>query len=161
LLEESSLRLKSARLTSVAASSFSEQGNPYEKGYYGTPSGTLAGSQQNEGAVEHVRPSAGTPTLTTWAKNWASPTQNDWKETGLTENVPTNGYLGRQAPRTLLAGDDSPRRLNPRFVEWLMGFPIGWTLIGRKESELLGMLLFPEWQLTHSSILRENCGSAS
>jgi hypothetical protein len=25
------------------------------------------------------------------------------------------------------SGPTSRRRLNPRFVEWLMGFPIGWT----------------------------------
>ena len=24
-------------------------------------------------------------------------------------------------------GQNSPRRLNPQFVEWLMGFPIGWS----------------------------------
>jgi len=24
-------------------------------------------------------------------------------------------------------GTETPKRLNPRFVEWLMGFPLGWT----------------------------------
>lgn len=35
-----------------------------------------------------------------------------------------------QTPDGLISSETSPtsrRRLNPRFVEWLMGFPIGWT----------------------------------
>jgi hypothetical protein len=42
------------------------------------------------------------------------------------------------------------RRLNPRFVEWLMGFPLGWT-----ESAPLGMRLFRGWQRSHG----EPCAS--
>mgnify|MGYP002129194793 CR=1 FL=1 len=28
------------------------------------------------------------------------------------------------------SGQTSPRRLNPLFVEWLMGWPLGWTVPG-------------------------------
>jgi hypothetical protein len=48
-------------------------------------------------------------------------------------NVPTNSLLGRQAPRTFVCGKPSStagRKLNPRFVEWLMGWPLGWTDCG-------------------------------
>lgn len=31
--------------------------------------------------------------------------------------------------RSSSAGPTSPRRLNPMFVEWLMGWPEGWTLL--------------------------------
>ncbi len=42
--------------------------------------------------------------------------------------------FGRQAPRSGIGGPpssaDGPNsRLNPLFVEWLMGFPIGWTAL--------------------------------
>lgn len=37
--------------------------------------------------------------------------------------APTTGLLG-------LVSSPEPRRLNPRFVEWLMGFPTGWTACG-------------------------------
>ena len=34
------------------------------------------------------------------------------------------------------ASSKSTRRLNPRFVEWLMGWPAGWTEIGCSATEL-------------------------
>ena len=70
---------------------------------------------------------------------WATPTTRDWKDgSDPSPAVPTNALLGRQAPRTEMGGQESspsdqnspppsPRRLNPNFVEWLMGLPIGWT----------------------------------
>jgi hypothetical protein len=35
------------------------------------------------------------------------------------------------------------RSLNPLFVEWLMGWPLGWTLLVSTESECWGMASFP------------------
>ena len=73
------------------------------------------------------------------AATWATPTSRDHKDgTNPSEAVPTNSLLGRQAPRTQTGGSESlengqtsPRpstkRLNPSFVEWVMGVPIGWT----------------------------------
>jgi DNA (cytosine-5)-methyltransferase 1 len=61
---------------------------------------------------------------------WMTPTARDHKDVAAKEsNVPTRGLLGRQALRTDPDGKPtSPRAvLNPRFVEALMGFPIGWT----------------------------------
>jgi hypothetical protein len=79
---------------------------------------------------------------------WGTPTRRDWKDTGNMTNVPENGLLGRQAlnrrPMPTSSdgsggpgssgrdGGDNLRTaaggsLNPEFVEWLMGFPIGWT----------------------------------
>lgn len=63
----------------------------------------------------------------------------------MTENVPTNGLLGRQVLRASGLQDQttskdgaksskSGRTLNPRFVEWLMGWPIGWTDFGSAET---------------------------
>lgn len=62
---------------------------------------------------------------------WMTPTSRDHKDgTDPSDAVGTNCLLGRQAPRW--TGQESqsisgPRRLNPVFVEWLMGWPLGWT----------------------------------
>ena len=72
-------------------------------------------------------------------ENWATPQARDYKDgADPAATIPTNGMLGRQAPRTAMAGPESSqsdqtsppqsaRRLNPSFVEWLMGLPVGWT----------------------------------
>lgn len=65
---------------------------------------------------------------------WSIPTTRDYKDGANTSSsVATNSLLGRQAPMTLMPGDESspsgptsPRRLNPRMVEWLMGWREGW-----------------------------------
>lgn len=57
--------------------------------------------------------------------------------------------LGPLPPTTSTPGEKSSRstrQLNPRFVEWLMGFPIGWT-----DSALSVMPSFRQWQLTHGA----------
>lgn len=71
------------------------------------------------------------------AAQWATPTSRDWKDTtpqpdreGRSE---TNSQLGLQVLATATDGPDgSPPadrpRLNPAFVEALMGFPPGWTV---------------------------------
>lgn len=46
------------------------------------------------------------------------------------------------------ASSPSTRRLNPRFVEWLMGWPIGWT-----DCEQPATGSFHSWQQLHSSRL--------
>jgi DNA (cytosine-5)-methyltransferase 1 len=54
-------------------------------------------------------------------RQWATPTARDWKDGTLKEtNVPTNGLLSRQAPRTDVDGKGSCAHgltLNPLFVE--------------------------------------------
>jgi hypothetical protein len=53
-----------------------------------------------------------------------TPMARDHKDGDATANVPTNGHLGRAAPRDPTS---HPGQLNPDWVEMLMGFPIGWT----------------------------------
>ena len=77
---------------------------------YPTPSATPYGSAQNEGGVEHDRPSRGTPSLTQWAAS--SPQALE---------ISTSGEESSSGPPT------SRRRLNPAFVAWLMGLPWWWT----------------------------------
>ena len=66
------------------------------------------------------------------ARRWGPPTARDWKDTP--SRAPENSLLGRQVLTRPARGAvsspatrRSPPRLNPRFVEWLMGLPRGWT----------------------------------
>jgi hypothetical protein len=81
---------------------------PWQKGEYPTPSATRYGTSQNEGEVPHERPSAGTPSLETWASSPPDPATDE------------NGEKSSRSLHT------SPRRLNPAFVSWLMGYPWYW-----------------------------------
>jgi DNA (cytosine-5)-methyltransferase 1 len=72
---------------------------------------------------------------------WATPNTHEDLNTYMRGNqtlqaqkVKTASRLGLQAPRSEIngkgssrSGKTSPPRLNPRFVEYLMGFPLGWT----------------------------------
>jgi DNA (cytosine-5)-methyltransferase 1 len=73
------------------------------------------------------------------ARLWGTPTARDHKD-GATSlaNTPVNGLLGRQVLAMPTAGGDTsgtPRSLNPRFVEALMGWPSGWTGFGSVGTE--------------------------
>lgn len=82
---------------------------------------------------------AGTP-LAMRAQQWATPNTNDW--TGSSQPGQRRGQLSEQTecppglpalatepagPPSSPGGRSSPLRLNPLFVEWLMGLPVGWT----------------------------------
>jgi hypothetical protein len=60
-------------------------------------------------------------------RNWPTPTSRDHKDTGdsvANGTVPVNGLLGRAVAPTKMQGS-----LNPAFVEYLMGYAIGWTVL--------------------------------
>lgn len=84
---------------------------------------------------------------------WATPTARDWRDGSCTNaNVPTNGLLGRQALRQGPNGRpplNESRLLSPRFVEWAMGVPLGWS-----DSVPLGTESYRQWLRQHSSNLR-------
>tara|TARA_R100001086_G_scaffold941_1_gene491 strand:- start:383 stop:1087 length:705 start_codon:yes stop_codon:yes gene_type:complete len=63
------------------------------------------------------------------SRTWPTPTTRDYKDTGNLENVPEKGLLGRVFQNTF------GTRLQPEFSEWLMGLPIGHTVLnGFKQS---------------------------
>jgi len=95
---------------------------------------TVRTSSANGASSKEVE--AGNPKqrLEVMITNWATPTTRDWKDSA-NANVPTNSLLGRQAPRSMLNGIESQITLNPRFTEWLMGWPIGWTQFELAETE--------------------------
>lgn len=66
-------------------------------------------------------------------RQWASPTQaatcGYTRDEGKRAAQGSKGHEGNQLLRQAEAMQDTgPMRLNPFFVEWLMGFPIGWTV---------------------------------
>ena len=56
-----------------------------------------------------------------------TPTARDYKDgtAKSCQNVPVNGLLGRAVHQ--LQEPTAGGKLNPRWVEWLMGWPIAWT----------------------------------
>jgi hypothetical protein len=95
---------------------------------------TVRTSSANGASSKEVE--AGNPKqrLEVMITNWATPTTRDWKDTA-SANVPVNSLLGRQAPQIMKDGTQSQITLNPRFTEWLMGWPIGWTEFELAETE--------------------------
>ncbi len=80
------------------------------------------------------------------ASRWPTPAERDWKGPNGAEHL-ANGsgrkhldqlpnfvrHCSPPAPAPSTPGGKSSRttrRLNPRFVEWLMGWPLGWSEIG-------------------------------
>jgi hypothetical protein len=103
---------------------------------------------------------------------WATPTAHDERD-GTGGDLPTKSLLSRQAPRSGLLDPASARsgpessppgptshprspgraRLNPKFVEWLMGFPPGYTtpvVSTASESSVMRSFLSKERQLLES-----------
>ena len=114
--------------------------------------------------------------LQKWAKEWPTPRARDWKGSGPTiirrdgrSRMDSLDYVteqssqcGLQPPAIGMGGPDSSppdqtspqpsarKRLNPKFVEYLMGVPLGWTslepLVGSGDSLCLEMALCqPPW----------------
>ncbi len=72
---------------------------------------------------------------------WPTPTARDWKDTG--------SFLGEGLQRTLgraVCPSTTGGSLNPDWVDWLMGLPIGWT-----DSDSPGTELSPSAQRTPSA----------
>ncbi len=128
----------------------------WAKNLYPTPTKDAYGSSQNEGPVPHDRPSRGTPSLNSWARNWATPSTRDWKAGGFAGQLgPQVQGTTRSGPKSFGGPTDAPPqnrpRLNPEFVEWIMGLPIGWTGYG-----VSGTRLFLSSRRGHLRTLKES-----
>jgi hypothetical protein len=106
------------------------------------------------------------PSLPTLAATWPTPQARDSKGefTGHRNggrDLPGQAKAfrsGHQAPTTETPGPRSPDAmvLNPPFVEWLMGWPIGWTDCARSATAS-----YRSWQRTHSSALHNALASST
>jgi hypothetical protein len=105
--------------------------------------------------------------LTMQAQTWPTPASRDSKgangaahlEAGtgrkhmdqLPNFVEHSFHLPQTTPTDGEKPSPSPRRLNPLFVEWLMGWPIGWSGCGS-----VGTASFRLWRQRHLFALRQN-----
>jgi len=107
-------------------------------GSSGECSGTWPGSgSMRNGACSQQQPWAH---LTSGAGSlsWPTPMANDAKNAGMGP-----GQLNRDGLPGALLKAGEVGKMNPAWVEWLMGFPVGWT-----DLEPAAMPLFPEWPST-------------
>ena len=87
-------------------------------------------------------PTAERPISETASGLWPTPTVNDSKNSTL----PPSQINHDNIPGALLReGESAGGQLNPTWVEWLMGWPLGWT-----DLKPLAMDRFREWQRQHS-----------
>lgn len=78
------------------------------------------------------------------SRMWPTPRANKWGPADSHGSTPSLPTLTTSKP----GHECSPecRRLNPRFVEWLQGLPIGWTDCERSATES-----YRSWQRTHGA----------
>lgn len=138
-----SARPKSERPTFGAASGSSP--GPH-LAPYPTPSASRYGTSGN-GSGNNVT-SRGSPSLETMAKRWPTATAGDAKRSGSrAQNGVESNHSGTSLtdatcrpglphPPTCNHGGECQRRLNPRFVLWLMGFPADWFDGATKQCQL-------------------------
>ena len=84
---------------------------------------------------------------------WNTPTANDMRQREGTATGNRLNYPGLFRQAQAATGTESPLTLNPQFVEWLMGFPIGWTDCERSETPWCPWL--QRMRLELSRLLRE------
>jgi hypothetical protein len=91
-------------------------------------------------------------------EKWVTPNSRDWKDTAgqKTTSINKDGTVRNrldQLPRQVFARDESKTggQLNPLWVGWIMGWPIGWE--GLKP---LGTVRFRLWQQQHGQYLSKH-----
>jgi hypothetical protein len=93
-----------------------------------------------------ARTTPGLPTSATGSGLWPTPAARDYKDTGLHpasqgRNSPNLPAIVMRA-KMVVSGESG--RLNPTWVEWLMGWPLGWTALGRLETDK-----YQRWRHSH------------
>jgi hypothetical protein len=109
---------------------------------WATPRTITGGGESSERKKELGREESGGGDLQSQVTDWPTPKARDWKSAegnqGMERNDPDLNVIASRYfhpdPATSTPGAESSesgqtsrRRLNPAFVEWLMGLPHGWT----------------------------------
>ena len=102
------------------------------------PTPTVTGYHNRKGASKHSGDG-----LATAVKNWPTPTSS-MLTVGDMEQARHAGN-GKTRPSYSVA-NQSGGALNPMWVEWLMGWPVGWT-----DCDALGMDRFRQWYDSHGT----------
>lgn len=64
-----------------------------------------------------------------WKKNWPTPTATGCKAGPDFARKNRKGSGGDSLPTAVARVEERKGQLNPGFVEWLMGFPLNWTVL--------------------------------
>ena len=73
--------------------------------------------------------------LTGAVQLWPTPRSSEWKGTGPLGSKGHNHRLERgYLDATVQDVEQASGQLNPTWVEWLMGFPLGWTDLEASET---------------------------
>jgi len=89
------------------------------------------------------RPGSGGPNLVHAVKNWPTPTKSDFQTRRASENWDGGDLVATVTAIEEQGGNQQPvsgGKLNPTWVEWLMGWPLNWTSL-----EPLSAQGFNEW----------------
>ena len=89
------------------------------------PTPTTMGSSMYAEKNAHMR---NTPGLASVAKLWPTPNASDNKDRGNLSmpSIQRRQRIGKQLNLSMVVSEESGA-LNPEWVEWIMGFPAGWT----------------------------------
>ena len=83
----------------------------------------------------------------TGSRSWPTPVKSDCQPRRKSENWSGSDLVSVVTEKEEMAGNIQPKaggKLNPNWVEWLMGWPIGWT-----DSKPLGTDRSQQWQRLH------------
>ncbi len=103
-------------------------------------------SEARQGFQQRSNGKKGTQISLSTAVKWATPSARDWRSGKASEDThnrnsrPLSEQIGRQ---------ENGGQLNPMWVEWLMGWPPGWTAL-----DVLAMDKFRPWLESHGIYLQ-------
>lgn len=135
------------------------------KGYngngQGTPLAMAARMRATPMAMDGVKPSAGNrrkDDLSHQIQMWATPSAQMWRSENPDQSPEHSPPLSRQVLRIDMPGSESSPstqtsrpRLNPAFVEWLMGLPLGWA----DPMASLEVTTYEHWEMESYRLLRQ------
>lgn len=107
------------------------------------PTPTVSGNHNRKGASKTSGDGLATVVAALEMKRWPTPTANDAKNASCPASPATRDSIPGEMIRRSEAGP-----LNPGWVEWLMGWPTGWTDLKPLETDK-----FQAWRLLHGSCL--------
>lgn len=92
---------------------------------------TLPPSRQMDSGKDSLSQRVGRLLPTPNARDWKNATAAEWDNPGNTRNL--NRFIAKQCEGSDIK-EERLGQLNPTWVEWLMGFPLGWTDLSASET---------------------------
>ncbi|SEN19408.1 hypothetical protein SAMN04487857_111135 [Pseudomonas sp. ok272] len=129
--------------SNMSGTSLAQQINTPER----WPTPTATDSTRGASPADRLRKSPGLPAAVVMWRTPQASDSNKWSNQSLAERQAKGQQI--RLNTQVSPGGGQGGQLNPQWVEWLMGWPIGWTELGP-----LAMDRFQEWRQQHSSSLQ-------